>query len=68
MIFKKIRMEHGWYNNRKEFAKWVKKNLGAEYVNEALKKYDILCSGSVIGGLPETAMFVNMIEQAKKEF
>lgn len=55
------------YNLRSELAKWVEKNIGIEYVNEALEKYDKINSGIPIGGLAETAAFVHMIETVKAE-
>lgn len=67
MIFKRFRKKHGYYDLRKELAAWVEKNIGTEYVNEALDKYDKLNSGVPIGGLRETAVFLHMIEQVKAE-
>lgn len=67
MLFKKFRKKHGMYNLRKEVAVWVEKNLGAEYVDEALDKYDKINSGVPIGGFQETAVFIRMIEQIKAE-
>lgn len=54
-------------NLRKYSKKWVAKNLGQEYVNEFLEKYDRLNSGMPIGGFVETAIFVDMIQKIKKE-
>ena len=51
---------------RKQFGKWIAKNIGAEYVEEALGKYDALCSGKTIGGFYETLVFLDMIEKAGK--
>ena len=67
MIFSKIRKKFGWYDLRKEGAKWVKKNIGEEYVNEFLEKHDKINSGIPIGGFYETAVFLHMVEQIKKE-
>lgn len=67
MLFKRFRKKHGSYNLRKEVAAWVEKNIGAEYVDEALDKYDKLNSGVPIGGLQETVVFLHMIEQVKAE-
>ena len=52
---------------RKAVAVWVEKNIGADYVNEALDKYDKMNSGVPIGGFQETAIFLDMIERIKKE-
>ena len=64
-LFKKSKRKH--YNLRSEFAKWVEKNIGVEYVNEALEKYDKINSGVPIGGIAETVAFVDMIETVKAE-
>lgn len=67
MLFKRFRKKHGMYDLRKEVAVWVEKNIGAEYVDEALDKYDKLNNGVPIGGFQETAVFLRMIEQIKAE-
>ena len=59
--------KRNFYNLRFELAKWVEKNIGAEYVNEALEKYDKVNSGIPIGGLAETVAFVDMVETVKAE-
>lgn len=64
-LFKKSKRKH--YNLRYELAKWVEKNIGAEYVAEALEKYDKINSGVPIGGIGETMVFLNMIETVKAE-
>ena len=64
-LFKKIKAKH--YNLRSELAKWVERNIGPEYVDEALEKYDKLNSGIPIGGLAETVSFVGMVETVKAE-
>jgi len=66
-MFKRFRKKHGMYDLRKEVAVWVEKNIGAEYVDEALDKYDKINSGVSIGGFQETAVFLHMIEQIKAE-
>ena len=66
-LFKKLRQKHGLYNLRSEVAKWVEKNIGKEYVDEALEKYDNINSGIPIGGFTETVIFLDMIERVKKE-
>ena len=67
MIFKRLRKKHGLYDLRKEVAAWVEKNIGAEYVEEALDKYDKINNGVPIGGFQETVVFLHMIEQVKAE-
>lgn len=62
-----IRMKLGLYDLRKEGAKWVAKNLGKDYVEEFLAKYDDINRGIPIGGMVETMVFLDMIEQIKKE-
>lgn len=65
MLFRKLRKKHGLYNLRKEVARWVEKNIGPEYVDEALEKYDKINSGVPIGGFEETIVFIDMIERIK---
>lgn len=62
-----IRMKLGLYDLRKEGAKWVAKNIGEDYVEEFLAKYDDINRGIPIGGMAETVVFLDMIEQIKKE-
>ena len=64
-IFKKLKRKH--YNLRSELAKWVEKNIGAEYVDEALEKYDKINSGIPIGCMAETVSFIGMVETVKAE-
>ena len=64
---KRFRKKHGMYDLRKEVAVWVEKNIGAEYVDEALDKYDKINSGVPIGGFQETTVFIHMIEWIKAE-
>ena len=64
-LFKKCKRKH--YNLRSELAKWVERNIGIEYVNEALDKYDKINSGVPIGSFAETAAFIDMIETVKTE-
>ena len=63
----RIRRRFGWYSLRSEGADWVRDNLGAEYVSDFIEKYDSLCRGIPIGGFVETAVFLDMIEQIKKD-
>jgi hypothetical protein len=67
MLFKRFRKKHGLYDLRKEVAVWVEKNIGSEYVEEALDKYDKINSGVPIGGFQETAVFLDMIEKIKAQ-
>ena len=64
-LFKRRKRKH--YNLRSELAKWVEKNIGAEYVEEALDKYDKINSGIPIGGMAETVAFVHMVETVQTE-
>lgn len=66
-MFKRFRKKHQLYDLRKEVASWVKKNIGAEFVEEALDKYDKINSGVPIGGFLETVVFLDMIETIKKQ-
>lgn len=67
MLFKRFCKKHEIYDLRKEIAVWVEKNIGAEYVDEALDKYDKINSGVPIGGFQETAVFLDMIERIKEQ-
>jgi hypothetical protein len=62
-----IRIKLGLYDLRKEGVKWVAKNIGEDYVEEFLKKYDDINRGIPIGGIVETMLFLDMIEQIRKE-
>lgn len=66
-LINKIRKKYGLYDLRSELAKWVEKNIGPEYVEEALEKYDNINRGIPIGGLAETMVFIDMVERVKKE-
>ena len=66
-LFKKFRKKHGMYDLRSEVAKWVEKNIGVEYVEEALEKYDKINQGIPIGGFAETVVFLDMIEKIKAD-
>lgn len=66
-IISAIRLRFGLYDLRSEGAKWVKKNLGEQYVDEFLEKYDKLNRGIPIGGLYETIVFIDMIETIRSE-
>lgn len=62
-----LRIKLGLYDLRKEGAKWVAKNIGEDYVEEFLAKYDDINRGIPIGGVEETMVFLDMIEQIKEE-
>ena len=62
-----IRIKLGLYDLRKEGAKWVSENIGEEYVEEFLTNYDDINRGIPIGGIAETAVFLDMIEEIKKQ-
>lgn len=64
-LFRKRKHKH--YNLRDALSKWVEKEFGAEFVDEALNKYDKINSGIPIGGLAETAAFIDMVETVKAE-
>lgn len=64
-LFKKLKRKH--YNLRSELANWVERNIGSEYVDEAIEKYDKINSGVPIGGMLETAAFIDMVETVKAE-
>ena len=64
-LFKKLKRKR--YNLRTEFAKWVERNIGPGYVDEALEKYDKINRGIPIGGMAETVAFIDMVETVKSE-
>ena len=66
-IIHNIRIKLGLYDLRKEGAKWVAKNIGEDYVDEFLAKYDDINRGIPIGGMAETVIFLDMIERIKRE-
>ena len=41
--------------------------MGEEYVEEFLSNYDNINRGVPIGGIAETIVFLNMIEEIKKQ-
>ena len=65
---RKFRGKVGLYDLRAELAKWVDRNLGKEYVEEALDNYDKIQSGVPMGGFAETAVFLDLIERVKSDF
>ena len=62
-----IRIKLGLYNLRKEGAKWVAKNMGEEYVEEFLARYDDINRGVPIGGIVNTIAFLNLIERIRRQ-
>ena len=65
-LIHKIKIKLGLYDLRKEGAKWVAKNIGEECVEEFLADYDAINKGIPIGGIAETIVFLNMIEEIKE--
>lgn len=66
-LIHKIRIKLGLYDLRKEGAKWIAKNMGEEYVEEFLARYDDINRGAPIGGIVETIAFLNLIERIRKQ-
>ena len=66
-IIRKIRIKLGMYDLEEEGATWVVKNIGEEYVQEFRDKYETICTGGAIGGFVETVVFLDMIEQIKRD-
>lgn len=64
-LFKKLKRKS--YNLRSELAAWVERNIGVEYVDETLDKYDKINSGIPIGNMFETMAFIDMVETVKRE-
>lgn len=62
-----IRIKLGLYDLRKEGVKWVAKNIGEDYVEEFLTKYDDINRCIPIGGIVETMIFLDMIERIRNE-
>lgn len=63
----RIKNKLGLLDLRGEAAKWVKKNLGEEYMEEFLNDYDSLNRGIPIGSFEETIIFLNMMEHIKRD-
>lgn len=66
-LIKKLKIKLGVYDLRKELARWVEKNLGEQYVEEAIDKYDKINSGIPIGGFVETAIFLDIVSKVKED-
>lgn len=66
-IINRIKNKLGLLDLREEAAKWVKKNLGEEYMEEFLNDYDSLNRGISIGSFEETIIFLNMMEHIKRD-
>jgi hypothetical protein len=66
-IIRKIRIKLGMYDLEEEGATWVAKNIGEEYVQEFRDKYETICRGGAIGGVVETATFLDMIGRIKRD-
>lgn len=66
-IINRIKNKLGLLDLREEAAKWVKKNLGEDCVEEFLKDYDSINQGIPIGSFAETIIFLQMMEQIKRD-
>lgn len=66
-LIRKLKIKLGMYDLRKELARWVEKNLGEQYVKEAMDKYDKINSGIPIGGFVETAIFLDIVSKVKED-
>lgn len=66
-LIRKLKINLGVYDLRKELASWVEKNLGEQYVEEAIDKYDKINSGIPIGGFMETAIFLDIVSKVKED-
>ena len=63
----RIKNKLGLLDLKEEAAKWVKKNLGEDCVEEFLKDYDSLNRGIPIGSFEETVIFLEIMEQIKRD-
>ena len=66
-LIRKLKINFGLYDLRKELARLVEKNLGEQYVEEAMDKYDKINSGIPIGGFVETAIFLDIVSKVKED-
>lgn len=66
-LIRKLKIKLGLYDLRKEVARWVEKELGEQYVEEAIDKYDKINSGIPIGGFVETSVFLDMVSKVKED-
>lgn len=66
-LIRRIKIKLGLYDLREEVARWVEKHYGKQYVEEALEMYDKINSGVPIGGFVETAAYLDMVSQVKKD-
>lgn len=66
-LIRKLKIKLGLYDLRKELARWVEKELGEQYVEEAMDKYDKINSGIPIGGFAETSVFLDMVSKVKED-
>lgn len=63
----RIKNKLGFLDLREEAAKWVKKNVGEEYVEEFLEDYDKINRGETIGSFSYTIVFLKMMEDIKND-
>ncbi len=66
-MIRKILLFFGIYDLRKEGIRWCKKEFGDQYGDEFAEKYDNLNRGIPIGGITETAVFLDMVERIRSE-
>ena len=66
-LIRKLKIKLGLYDLRKELARWVEKELGEQYVEEAMDKYDKINRGIPIGGLMETVLFLDMVSKVQED-
>ena len=66
-LIRKLKIKLGLYDLRKDLARWVEKELGEQYVEEAMDKYDKINSGIPIGNFVETAVFLDMVSKVEED-
>jgi len=57
----------GIYDLKEEGKKWVERELGKDYVNEFVVKYENINRGIPIGSYVETIIFIDMVERIRAE-
>ena len=67
-LIRKMRMRLGWFDLRKEGAKYVERHYGQEYVAEFLDKHEKINEGVPIGSMAETIVFLDLIKDIKRAF
>lgn len=66
-MIRKIKLFFGIYNLREEGRLFCIREFGEEYGDEFIQKYDDLNQGIPIGGIYETAVFIDLVEHIKTE-